>query len=126
MDCLFCSIANGEIPSQTVYEDEWVRVFHDVDPKAPVHVLLVPKKHIGSLDEATEEDAALLSHMLLTVKKVAAQLGLGNGYRVVINTGEDGGQSVHHLHMHILGKQPMGWPPYAEEPAGQAEADGRP
>ena len=113
-DCLFCKIAAGEIPSAKVYEDELVFAFSDIDPKAPVHVLLVPKKHIGSIDEAGEEDSALLAHMLLTVKKIASEQGLENGYRVVINTGEDGGQSVHHLHMHILGKKAMGWPPYAE------------
>ena len=114
MDCLFCSIAAGEIPSATIYEDELVRAFNDIDPQAPVHFLLVPKKHIGSLDEATEEDAALLAHMLLTVKKIAEEQGLENGYRVVINTGADGGQSVHHLHMHVLGKKALGWPPYAK------------
>lgn len=110
-DCIFCKIAKGEIPSNKVYEDDQVLCFKDLDPQAPVHVLMIPKKHLDSLSAATEEDAALLAHMLLKIKDVAKELELDNGYRVVINTGEDGGQSVKHLHMHLLGKRSMNWPP---------------
>ena len=110
-DCIFCRIASGDIPSNKAYEDDKILAFHDLDPQAPVHVLVIPKKHIGSLSEAEEGDAELLAHIMLKVKDIAAQLGLENGYRVVINTGEDGGQTVHHLHVHILGKRPMAWPP---------------
>ena len=110
-DCIFCKIAKGEIPSNKVYEDDQVLCFKDLDPQAPVHVLMIPKKHLDSLSTATEEDAALLAHMLLKIKDVAKELELDNGYRVVINTGEDGGQSVKHLHMHLLGKRSMNWPP---------------
>ena len=113
-DCLFCKIAKGDIPSTKVYEDDKIYAFRDIDPQAPSHVLIIPKQHIGSLDEASESDAELLSYMLLKVKDIAAAEGLSNGYRVVINTGADGGQTVHHLHIHLLGGKAMGWPPYAE------------
>lgn len=110
-DCIFCRIAAHEIPSKPAYEDDLIYSFYDLDPQAPVHVLIVPKKHIGSLDETAPEDGELLAHMLLKVKEIAASLGLEKGYRVVINTGEDGGQTVHHLHIHLLGKRSMNWPP---------------
>ena len=93
-DCLFCKIIAGEIPSTRVYEDDKVYAFRDIDPQAPSHVLIIPKTHIGSLDEASEDDAELLSYLLLKVKDIAAQEGLENGYRVVINTGADGGQTA--------------------------------
>ncbi len=108
-DCIFCKIANGEIPTNMVYEDEQMAIFHDVNPQAPVHVLMVPKKHIASLTEA--EDEGLLGHMLGKVKDLVPLLGLENGYRVVINCGEDGEQSVPHLHMHVLGRRKLTWPP---------------
>ena len=110
-DCIFCKIANGDIPSNKAYEDDQILAFHDLDPQAPVHVLVIPKKHLDSLSAATEEDAALISHLMLKIKDIAADLGLENGYRVVINTGEDGGQTVKHLHVHVLGKRAMKWPP---------------
>ncbi|MBQ7566345.1 MAG: histidine triad nucleotide-binding protein [Oscillospiraceae bacterium] len=110
-DCLFCKIAAGQIPSKTVYEDEQVYAFYDIDPQAPTHFLVIPKKHVSCLDECTEEDEALLGHMLLTAMKLAAEQGLENGYRIVINTGDDGGQTVKHLHMHVMGKRSMNWPP---------------
>ena len=114
-DCIFCKLASGEIPTKVVYEDDLVFSFYDAEPQAPVHVLLIPRKHIGSVSELQEEDAALMGHMMLTAKKIAAQLGIDqSGYRCVLNTGEDGGQSVKHLHMHILGGLPMGWPPYTK------------
>ena len=110
-DCIFCKIANHIIESNYAYEDEFITAFYDMEPQAPVHVLIVPKKHIGSLDETTEDDAQLLAHIMLSIKTIAQKEGLENGYRVVINTGEDGGQSVHHLHFHLLGKRSMNWPP---------------
>ena len=110
-DCLFCKIIDGEIPSNKAYEDDKILVFHDVDPQAPVHCLMIPKKHIASIDDVTAEDAELLAYMMLKVKDVAKDLGLENGYRVVINCGEDGLQTVKHLHLHILGKRKMTWPP---------------
>ena len=110
-DCLFCKIVNGEIPSNKVYEDDEILAFHDVAPQAPVHFLIVPKKHMESLDDTADEDAALLAHIMLKIKDIAKDLGLENGYRVVINTGEDGMQSVKHLHVHVLGKRRLLWPP---------------
>jgi threonylcarbamoyladenosine tRNA methylthiotransferase MtaB len=110
-DCIFCKIAKGEIPSKKAYEDDKILSFYDLDPQAPVHVLIIPKKHLDSLDAATEEDAQLLAHMMLKIKDIAKDLELENGYRVVINTGEDGGQTVKHLHVHLLGKRAMRWPP---------------
>ncbi|MBQ0041015.1 MAG: histidine triad nucleotide-binding protein [Clostridiales bacterium] len=110
-DCIFCMLANGQIPTDMVYQDDQIAVFRDADPQAPVHMLMVPKIHIASLDELKDEHADLIAHMMLTIKKVAAQEGLENGYRTVINTGEDGQQTVKHLHIHILGKRSMQWPP---------------
>ena len=110
-DCLFCKIIAGEIPSNKVYEDDEILAFNDVAPQAPVHFLIVPKKHIASLDDTTDEDAALLAHIMLKIKDIAKDLDLENGYRVVINTGEDGMQSVKHLHVHVLGKRRLLWPP---------------
>lgn len=111
MDCIFCKIANKEIPSTIVYEDDDVIAFHDVNPEAPVHILVIPKKHIASLDAATEEDQQLLGKLLLTVRKLAIDHGIAdNGYRVVTNCGEQGGQSVMHLHFHLMGGREMLWP----------------
>jgi histidine triad (HIT) family protein len=110
-NCLFCMIAEKKIPSTPVYEDELVYVFHDIDPQAPVHVLMVPKKHISSTDTIGEEDGPLVAHMMLKIKELATLLELENGYRVVMNCGEDGLQTVPHLHMHILGKRKLTWPP---------------
>lgn len=110
-DCIFCKLKDKEIPTDVVYEDEKIFCFRDADPQAPVHVLMIPKKHIASIDDVSEEDEALTGHMMLKIKEVAARLGLENGYRVVINCGEDGMQTVKHLHLHILGKRKMTWPP---------------
>lgn len=110
-DCIFCMIANKEIPSKIVYEDEQIVCFHDLEPQAPVHVLIIPKKHIASLDDAGEEDKELMGHIMLKVQEIAAELGLENGYRLVNNCGEDGFQTVKHLHFHLLGKRKMTWPP---------------
>ena len=110
-DCIVCKIAGHEIPTEPIYEDELVIAFNDLAPQAPVHFLVVPKKHIDSLDAATDEDSELISHIMLTIPKIAADLGLEDGYRIVVNTGEDGGQTVQHLHFHVLGKRKMAWPP---------------
>lgn len=108
---IFEKIIAREIPAKIVYEDDDVLAFHDVNPQAPVHVLIVPKKVIPRLSEASSSDEALLGKLLLTAKRVAADLGLTNGYRVVINNGPDAGESVPHLHVHVLGGRTMAWPP---------------
>ncbi|HET8630325.1 MAG TPA: histidine triad nucleotide-binding protein [Thermomicrobiales bacterium] len=111
-DCIFCRIARGEIPAQVVRQNDDAVAFRDLNPQAPTHVLVIPRRHIGSLHEAGEADAALLGRLLLTAREVAEQEGLGtNGYRVVINHGPDAGQSVPHLHLHVLGGRPFAWPP---------------
>jgi diadenosine tetraphosphate (Ap4A) HIT family hydrolase len=112
-DCIFCKIARKEIPSNAVYEDEEIYAFHDLEPQAPVHVLIIPKKHYSSLNDVTEspEDKALMGHLLSKVHEIAKLLNLENGYRLVANTGEDGLQTVKHLHFHLLGKRKMTWPP---------------
>lgn len=110
-DCLFCKIIEGEIPSKKVYEDDLVYAFDDIDPKAPVHFLIVPKKHIMNADELKEEDKDLIGHIFLTAKKICKEKGLERGYRVVNNCKEDGGQTVDHLHFHVLGGRSLNWPP---------------
>jgi len=110
-DCLFCKIAAGEIPSKRCYEDEDLVAFHDISPQAPVHVLVVPRRHLASLDAAGVEDGALLGRILLAIRKLARELGIESGYRVVNNCGASAGQSVFHVHFHLLGGRPMGWPP---------------
>lgn len=113
MDCIFCKIANKEIPANFVYEDELVMAFNDISPAAPVHVLVVPKKHIVSLLELTSDDNQLMMHIMSNViPKIAKEQGLADhGFRLVVNTKEDGGQTVPHLHFHILGARAMAWPP---------------
>jgi histidine triad (HIT) family protein len=111
MACLFCSILDGSIPSTRVYEDEHCIAFADIHPQAPVHVLVVPRKHIASLAEGVAEDITLFGHLVGAVTEIARQKGLTNGYRTVINTGDDGGQTVAHLHLHLLGGRAMHWPP---------------
>ena len=111
MSCLFCKIIDGTIPSNRVFEDEQCIAFADIHPQAPVHVLVVPRKHIGSLAHAAQEDSALLGHLLLVVAQIAREKRLINGFRTVINTGDDGGQTVDHLHLHLLGGRSHGWPP---------------
>ena len=110
-DCIFCKIAAGEIPSNKVYEDDKIFVFHDLDPQAPVHILMIPKKHIASTDDIMPENQELVGYMMTKIKDVAKLAGIDNGYRTVINCGEDGLQTVKHLHFHILGKRAMKWPP---------------
>ncbi len=110
-ETVFSKIIRREIPADIVYEDELVLAFKDIAPQAPVHIVLIPKKPIPKLADATPEDHALMGHLLLKVKQIADEAGLDNGFRVVINNGEDGGQTVDHLHIHILGGRPMQWPP---------------
>lgn len=108
---IFKRIIDKEIPANIVYEDELCLAFHDISPQAPVHVLIIPKKELVNIGEATSVDAELLGHMMLVVRTCADKLGLTNGYRVVTNIGRDGGQSVDHLHFHLLGGRPLAWPP---------------
>lgn len=110
-DCIFCKIASKEIPSAIVYEDEQMLAFKDIDPQSPVHVLLIPKKHIDSANTVIEEDIDLIGKMFLKIKDIAEDLDLDNGYRIVNNCGEDGLQTVQHLHFHLLGGRKMQWPP---------------
>lgn len=112
MNCLFCQLIAGEIPAQKVHEDEHSFAFRDINPQAPTHLLLIPKKHIVSLNEAMPEDYQLLGHLLCVAPRLAQQEGIANnGWRAVINTGAEAGQTVFHLHLHILGGRPMSWPP---------------
>jgi histidine triad (HIT) family protein len=111
MDCLFCKIVSGALPVTRIYEDEYVLAFPDINPQAPVHILLVPKKHLASLAHATPEDTAMLGLLVAAAAELAREQNLANGYRLVINTGSDGGQTVEHLHVHLLGGRHMTWPP---------------
>lgn len=111
LDCLFCKIINKEIPSDLIYEDEKVVAFKDINPQAPIHILVLPKEHIASNNEITEENSSIVGHVFTVIKKLAKDNGLENGYRIVNNCGEDGGQSVNHLHFHLLGGRQMLWPP---------------
>lgn len=108
---VFQRIIDREIPADIVFEDDQCLAFRDIDPKAPVHVLVIPKSPIQSVDDLTEEDRDLAGHLLLVIRQLAKSLGLENGYRVVTNCGPDGGQAVDHLHFHLLGGRQMGWPP---------------
>jgi histidine triad (HIT) family protein len=110
-ETLFSKIIRREIPADIVYEDDLALAFRDINPQAPTHILVIPKQPIPRVSEAETTDQALLGHLLLTVKTIAEQEGLGNGYRVVINNGRDGGQTVDHLHLHLLGGRSLRWPP---------------
>lgn len=110
-DCIFCKIAAGDIPSRKVHEDDEIVAFHDVNPQAPVHVLVVPRRHIPSLDAAGEADERLLGSMLLVAQRAAKELGIASAYRVVNNCGASAGQSVFHIHLHVLGGRALSWPP---------------
>jgi len=111
VDCVFCKIANGEIPSKKAYEDDRVLAFYDLDPQAPVHILIIPKEHIQSVEDITEENSAIVAHIFEVAAKLAKENNLEKGFRVVSNVGKDGGQSVPHLHFHLLGGRSMKWPP---------------
>jgi histidine triad (HIT) family protein len=110
-DCLFCKIISGEIPSKKVYEDENTFAFEDLDPQGPTHVLVIPKKHIAGLKEATQADAEIVGRCHLAAAKIAELRGIENGYRTVLNVGPGAGQSVFHLHVHLIGGRKMVWPP---------------
>ncbi|MFT0213109.1 histidine triad nucleotide-binding protein [Pseudomonas sp. F1_0610] len=111
MDCIFCKIASGAIPSKKIYEDDKVIAFHDLAPQAPLHFLVIPKKHIATLNDLTEEDRLLAGHILFTAQRLAKELGCEQGFRVVMNCNELGGQTVYHIHLHVLGQRSMSWPP---------------
>jgi len=108
---IFKKIIDKEIPTDLLHEDDLCLAFNDISPQAPVHVLIIPRKEIQSLAHLEKEDAEILGHMMLVIKGLAEKMGLENGYRVIANTGQDGGQTVHHLHFHLLGKRPLKWPP---------------
>lgn len=110
MDCIFCKIAAGEIPSTKVYEDDTVVAFNDLDPQAPVHVLIIPKEHIASAAEINESSSAVVAHIFEVAAKIAAEKGLKDGFRIVNNCGDSAGQSVKHLHFHLMGGRDFGWP----------------
>ncbi len=108
---VFKKIIDGEIPADIVYDDKWCLAFRDISPQAPVHVIVIPKQEIKSLKDVAESDQDLMGHLMVTIGKIARQLELENGYRVVANCGPDGGQEVDHLHFHLLGGRPLKWPP---------------
>ena len=111
-DCIFCKILAGEIPSQKVYEDEYVYAFNDIDPVAPVHVLIIPKEHIASANELNAENSICVAKVFEAAAKIAAQFGIdADGYRVVNNCGEKAGQTVHHIHFHLIAGRDLTWPP---------------
>ena len=109
--CLFCKIAAGQIPSSKVYEDDMVLAFNDIDKQAPVHILIIPKKHVASVAALEDGDLDIVAHIFRVARDIAAAQGLNKGFRIVANTGQDGGQTVDHLHFHLLGGRALGWPP---------------
>ena len=111
MSTIFDKIISKEIPANIIYEDDTALAFHDIAPQAPVHVLIIPKKRIAQIQDMTEEDAPIIGHLFSIATKVAKDLKLENGYRLVINNGQEGGQTVYHLHIHLLGGRPLSWPP---------------
>ena len=108
MDCIFCKIVKGDIPSNKVYEDDTVLAFHDIAPQMPVHVIVIPKTHIASAAEVNEDNSAVIGHIFEVIPKIAKELGLDNGFRIINNCGKDGGQTVNHIHFHILGGKTLG------------------
>ncbi len=111
-ECIFCKIAQGEIPTEFVFENDQVVAFRDIHPQAPVHILIIPRKHIPKIGELNEEDAALFGHLNQAATEIAKQMNIyEDGYRLVINSGNNGGQTVYHLHVHLLGGRVMRWPP---------------
>ena len=112
MDCLFCKISKGEIPSTKVYEDDLVYAFLDIEPQAPVHIIIIPKEHIASANELNDDNAGVVGHIFAVAAKIADEQGFAkDGYRIVNNCGENGGQTVGHLHFHVLAGRNLGWPP---------------
>ncbi len=111
MDCLFCKIVEGSVPSTKIYEDEFVYAFADIDPQAPFHAIVIPKEHISSADEISGENSILVAKVFEAIAKIAKQENLENGYRIVNNCGKDGGQTVGHIHFHLLARRNLAWPP---------------
>lgn len=112
MNCIFCNIAQGELPTTRLFEDSEIMAFHDINPQAPTHMLVIPKRHIATIDDTDSKDELLLGRMVLAAKKLAKQEGLSDhGYRLVFNVNSGGGQEVYHIHLHILGGRQMHWPP---------------
>ena len=112
MDCLFCKILSGEIPAELVYESDTAVAFRDINPQAPTHVLVIPRRHISTINDIGEDDQAMIGSLFTAAKKIAEQEGIAeDGYRAVMNCNEGAGQSVFHIHLHVLGGRPMGWPP---------------
>jgi histidine triad (HIT) family protein len=111
MDCLFCKMISGQIPTKKVYEDEKAFAFHDINSQAPTHILIVPKKHIAGLKEAAAEDAEIIGYLHLVAAQLARERKIENGYRTVFNVGPGAGQSVFHIHLHLLGGRTLNWPP---------------
>ena len=111
MDCIFCKIANGEIKSKIEYEDDKILVFHDLSPQAPIHLLVIPRDHIQSLDYINDSNCEVISHIFKKIPQIVKKFKIENGYRLVSNCGESAGQTVKHLHFHILGGRNMAWPP---------------
>ncbi len=123
MDCLFCKIINKEIPAEIIYEDDQVIAFNDINPQAPMHALVIPRKHIPTTNEIPDEDTALVGHMVQVAAKIAKQNGYDeSGYRTVFNCNTHGGQTVYHIHLHVLAGKPLGWPPYFDESLKQPVA----
>ena len=110
-DCLFCKIVAGEIPADIVHQDDEMVAFRDIRPQAPVHILLIPKKHLASMNDVENDDAGLVGRMMVAAKRIAAEQGVAAGYRLVNNCGGQAGQTVFHLHLHLLGGRAMSWPP---------------
>jgi len=111
-DCIFCKIVRGDIPADILYQDENVLAFRDLSPQAPVHFLVIPKKHISTINDIQSADVELIGQLYLAAKKIAKQEGMDEtGYRCVMNCNDDGGQTVHHIHLHVMGKRQMSWPP---------------
>lgn len=115
MDCLFCKIVQGELPTDFIYEDDQVVAFRDINPQAPFHALIIPRQHIATLNDLTPAEEQLVGHLLLTASTLAKENGFAaEGYRTVFNCNQQGGQTVYHIHLHVLGGKPLGWPPYQE------------
>lgn len=111
-DCLFCKIVNKEIPATVVYESDTIVAFKDINPRAPIHILIIPKKHLATINDVSEEDALVLGEIILCAKRLASEMGISNdGYRLVYNVNEHGGQEVYHIHLHLLGGRKLTWPP---------------
>ncbi len=111
-DCLFCKLVNKEIPTEIVFESDTIFAFKDIEPQAPLHILIIPKKHISTLNDLTTEDSALISEMVLTATKIAGELKIDEaGYRILFNCNDEGGQDIYHIHLHLLGGRKMTWPP---------------